>query len=156
MGLVTVAAREGTDLDVSGELATVGVAGASALVAAMMSDGWRGVRDWVARLLGHGQVEAEARHVARLDRDRELLLAAPEGEDRSGEVSASWTVRLQDLADEDQEAGRALLEFVNRWREQSPEAAEKASVVRQSAKASGKARINQVGGSQTVINPGRS
>ncbi|MEU9034618.1 hypothetical protein AB0D45_06845 [Streptomyces sp. NPDC048352] len=143
-------------MDVSGELATVGVAGASALVAAMMSDGWRGVRDWMARLLGHGQAEAEARHVARLDRDREVLLAAPEGEDRSGEVSAAWTVRLQDLADEDQDAGRALLEFVNRWREQNPDAAPKATVVRQSAKAGGKARINQVGGNQTVINPGRS
>ncbi|MGE7389359.1 hypothetical protein ACQKM2_28190 [Streptomyces sp. NPDC004126] len=143
-------------MDVSGELATVGVAGASALVAAMMSDGWRSVRDWMARLLGHGQAEAEARQVARLDRDREMLLAAPAGEDRSGEVSASWTVRLQDLADEDEEAGRELLEFVNRWREQNPEAAQKPTVVRQSAKAGGKARINQVGGNQTVINPGRS
>ncbi|MFI9723783.1 hypothetical protein ACIHFE_29685 [Streptomyces sp. NPDC052396] len=155
MGLVTAAAREGTALDVSAELATIGATGASALVASMTTDGWHGVRDWIAGLLGRGRTEVEARQAARLDRDRELLLAAPEAEDRSRDVMDSWAVRLQDLADDDPEAARELLKFVAQWQAENPEAAQKATVIRQHAKASGKARINQVGGNQTVIKPRR-
>ncbi|WP_202234617.1 hypothetical protein [Actinacidiphila reveromycinica] len=158
MSLVTVADWEGTTLDVSGELATVGMAGASALVASMTADGWRGFRDWIARWLGRGQPQNEARQLARLDADRGLLLAATAGEaaDQAGVVSASWAVRLQDLADEDPEAARELLEFVTRWRVENPESAQRATAIRQNAKASGKARITQVGGNQTIINPGQS
>lgn len=144
-------------MDVPQELATVGAAGAAALVASMVSDGWRGARSWVGRWLGRGRAEDETRQLARLDRDRELLLAAPENEadDRAREMSGAWAVRLQDVADEDEDAARELLDFVKRWQAENPEVAQKATVVRQNAKASGKARINQVGGNQTIFR-GRS
>lgn len=140
-------------MDVSGELATVGVAGASALVASMTVDGWHSCRQWIARWFDREGSGAEVRPLARLDRDRELLLAAPEdeAEERAREVQASWAVRLQDAADEDPHAARELLDFVSRWRAENPEAAQKATVIRQDAKAKGRARVNQVGGNQTIV-----
>ncbi|WP_406426389.1 hypothetical protein [Streptomyces sp. NBC_00147] len=140
-------------MDVSGELATVGVAGASALVAAMAGDGWSGFHSWIGRWFGRGGEDAAARQLARLDRDREALLAAPEdeAEGRAGDFSAAWAVRLQDVADEDPDAGRALLEFVRQWRADHPEAEPRVSVVRQRAEAKGKARITQVGRDQTIV-----
>ncbi|MEU8706033.1 hypothetical protein [Streptomyces sp. NPDC048565] len=145
-------------MDVTGDLTTVGVAGASALVASMTVDGWHGCRQWIAQWFGRGGSGTEARTLTRLDRDRESLLAAPEdeAEDRAREVSASWAVRLQDAADEDPSAAGELLEFVSRWRAEHPEAAQKETVIRQNAKASGKARVNQVGGNQTVFHARRT
>ncbi|MDX2546162.1 hypothetical protein ACOT81_27430 [Streptomyces sp. WI04-05B] len=124
----------------------------------MTTDTWRGVRTWFGGLLGRGRPEAETHHLTRLDRDRDALLAAaPEGEDQlARDLAAAWAVRLQDVADMDQDAGRELLEWVARWRAENPEVERPAAVVRQNAKGSGRSRITQVGGNQTVIRPERS
>ncbi len=145
-------------MDVSGELATVGSTGASALIAAMTTDGWGRVRTWFGRWLGRGQSETETHHLSRLDRDRELLLAtsAEESEEQAGRLAGAWTVRLQDIADMDAQAASELLEFLVRWRAENPESSERAGRVRQQAKASGHSSIVQVGGNQTVIRPERS
>ncbi|MET9070565.1 hypothetical protein [Streptomyces sp. NPDC004232] len=72
------------------------------------------------------------------------------------DLAAAWAVRLQDIADMDEDAGRELLEWVNQWRTENPEAVQRAAVVWQNAKASGRSRITQVGGNQTLIRPERS
>ncbi|MFJ8545134.1 hypothetical protein ACIRFH_24520 [Streptomyces sp. NPDC093586] len=141
-------------LDVSGELATVGTTAASALVVAMTGDGWRGIRDW----FGRDGDRTAARQLGRLDRDRETLLALPEEEReaRAGDLSSAWAVRLQDLADEDPEAGQELLAYLKQWLAENPQAAPEVGAVSQRAKATGKSRITQVGRDQITINPRRS
>lgn len=145
-------------MDVSGELATVGTASALALVTAMTTDAWGGVRTWFGRWFGRGRSEAEAHHLTRLDRDRDRLLAVADAEEGqlAGELAAVWAVRLQDIADVDQDAGQELLEWVTRWRTQNPEAEQRAAAIKQHAKASGRSRITQVGGNQTIIHRERS
>lgn len=145
-------------LDVSGELATVGTAAASALVVTMTGDGWRGFRDWLGRWFGHGDDRGADRQLDRLNRDREALLGLPEEEreDRAADLSTSWAVRLQDAVDEDPEAGRELLAFVKQWRSENPQAVPQVGVVSQRAKAKGKAKVTQVGRDQITVRPERS
>ncbi|MFI1305070.1 MULTISPECIES: hypothetical protein [Streptomyces] len=144
-------------MDMSGELAMVGTTSALALVTAMTTDGWRSVRDRVAQWLGRGRTDGGSALLTRLDGDRELLLATRAGEQEAlaGELASHWGVRLQDLADTDDDTARELLEWVRRWQEQNPQEAQRANVIRQNAKASGRARITQVGGNQTIIRPER-
>ncbi len=148
----------GLILDVSGELTTVGMAAASALVVAMAGDGWSGFRGWLGHWFGRGGEAAAGRQLDRLDRDRSALVAAPEDEraDRADDLSSAWAVRLQDAADEDREAAQELLAYVKQWRSDHPEAAPQLTVVRQRAEAKSNSRVTQVGRDQTVINPGRS
>jgi hypothetical protein len=144
-------------LDVSGELATVGTAAASALAVAMTGDGWSGFRDWLGRWFGRGDDRTASRQLDRLDQDREALLALPEDEqdDRAGDLAAAWAVRLQDVADDTPDAGRELLAYVRQWREENPQAAPQVGVVSQRAKASGKSRVTQVGRDQITYRPER-
>ncbi|WP_159047861.1 hypothetical protein [Streptomyces sp. WM6378] len=130
------------------------MAGASALVTAMTTDGWGGIRSWFGRWFGRGHAEAEEQCLVRLDRDRTALA------DGGGDAAATsatlvnaWAVRLQDLVDMDRTAGEELLEWVRQWQADQPEAARRAAAVNQKAKASGHARITQVGGDQTNIRP---
>ncbi|MBW8796238.1 MAG: hypothetical protein JF597_22330 [Streptomyces sp.] len=86
-----------------------------------------------------------------------LSAAGADGEEQlARELAAAWAVRLQDIADMDQGAGRELLEWVARWRAENPEAARSAAVIKQNTKGSGRSRITQVGGNQTIIRPERS
>ncbi|MFG3430373.1 hypothetical protein [Streptomyces californicus] len=64
-------------------------------------------------------------------------------------------MRLQDQADDDPEAGRELLAFVNEWREQNPQSMPQAAVVSQRAKATGKSTVTQVGRDQITVRPER-
>ncbi|MBU6529585.1 hypothetical protein [Streptomyces mayonensis] len=140
-------------MDVSGELATVGTAAASALVVAMAGDGWRGFRTWLGRWFG----DESDRQLTRLDRDREALLSAPEGEreDQAAGLSAAWAVRLQDEVDEAPEAGRELLAYVKQWQAENAHAAPQVGALSQRAKAKGKSRITQVGRDQITVRPER-
>ncbi|MFD7547883.1 hypothetical protein [Streptomyces sp. NPDC059816] len=144
-------------LDVSGELATVGTAAASALAVAMAGDGWHGFRDWLGRWFGRGGDLATDRQLDRLDRDREALLAVLENErdDRAGDLAAAWAVRLQDAVDEDPEAGRELLAYVKQWRDENPQAVPRVGVVSQQAQTSGRSRVTQVGRDQITVRPER-
>lgn len=139
-------------LDVTGELATVGTAGASALVTAMTTDGWNSVRAWIGRWLGRGHDEIETHQLALLDRDHDRLMATPEdqAQDQTQAIAAAWAVRLQDAADIDQASAQELLDWVHRWLTENPHQSQSFRQIRQSAKASGHARITQVGGNQTI------
>jgi hypothetical protein len=124
------------------------MSGATALVVAMTNDGWSAARSWVGRWLSRGRPQEEGHSLARLDRDRKLLLSAPV-DDQATEAErlvTAWAVRLQDVAEIDQNAALELVEWVTR--RQSANLG-KEQGVRQKAKASGHAQITQVGGNQT-------
>jgi hypothetical protein len=70
---------------------------AAALVQAMVTDGWEGVRHKVARLFGRGQPDAVIER--RLDATRDQLTAAAPG-DRAAlqaALAAQWETRFADL-----------------------------------------------------------
>jgi hypothetical protein len=70
---------------------------AAALVQAMVTDGWEGVRHKVARLFGRGQPDAAIER--RLDATRDQLTAAAQGdlETVQADLAAQWQTRFADL-----------------------------------------------------------
>jgi hypothetical protein len=70
---------------------------AAALVQAMVTDGWEGVRHKVARLFGRGQPDAAIER--RLDATRDQLTAATPGdlEKVRAALAAQWETRFADL-----------------------------------------------------------
>jgi hypothetical protein len=70
---------------------------AAALVQAMVTDGWEGVRHKVARLFGRGQPDAAIER--RLDTTRDQLSAATSGdrEQVRAALTAQWETRFADL-----------------------------------------------------------
>ena len=136
----------------------MGMAGATALVTAMTTDGWSAVRAWIGRWLGRGHAQEESHHLVRLDRDRELLLAASGSEqaDEAQQLVTAWAVRFQDVAEIGQDAALELVQWLAQWQAENPVESGKESGVRQKAKASGRARITQIGGSQIILPPRRS
>jgi hypothetical protein len=70
---------------------------ATALVQAMVTDGWEGVRHKVARLFGCGQPDAAIER--RLDATRDQLTAATPGEVETvrAALAAQWETRFADL-----------------------------------------------------------
>lgn len=133
----------------------MGIAGASALVIAMANDGWSSARSWIGHWLGRGRGQEESHSLALLDRDRQLLLVASDDDqaDEAQRLVATWGVRLQDIADMDQDAAVELMQWVSRWQAENQG---KQPGVRQKAKASGRARITQIGGNQTNLSRGQS
>jgi hypothetical protein len=77
-------------------VALVGMA-AAALVQAMVTDGWEGVRHKVARLFGRGQPDVAIER--RLDATRAQLTAATPGdlEQVQAALAAQWETRFADL-----------------------------------------------------------
>src|SRR5690349_3273630 len=89
------------------ELMTLASNAASALVGAMVKDGWEALRAGVARLLGRGDERAEQLALESLDEDAAALTSETERD-----VTAAWTGRLRDLLRARPEAAdelRALL-----------------------------------------------
>jgi hypothetical protein len=84
---------------------------AAALVQAMVTDGWEGVRHKVVRLFGRGQPDVAIER--RLDATRYQLTAASPGEVATVQaaLAAQWEIRFADLlADHpDAEAGLTAL-----------------------------------------------
>ncbi len=70
---------------------------AAALVQAMVTDGWEGVRHKVARLFGRGQPDVTIER--RLDATRDQLTAATPGdlETVQAALAAQWQTRFADL-----------------------------------------------------------
>jgi hypothetical protein len=86
---------------------------AGALVQAVVTDGWEGVRHNVARLFGRGQ--PDGRIERRLDAAHEQLTAAAPGEelDRVKAVLAGqWETRFADLLADYPDAGADLADLV--------------------------------------------
>jgi hypothetical protein len=146
----------GVAVDVSSDLATVSAIASRALVTAMMTDSWERTREWFGRWLSRGHAESEQIHLERLDRDREAVRSAtPESrEERVGAVQARWAGRLEDLAELDPEAAELLVELTQQWMAEHPEDTGLGAQVRQEAKASGHARIIQVGRDQNITRKG--
>jgi hypothetical protein len=91
------------------------VAGANALVNAMVTDGWEGVRKKIAKLFGRGDKERTDDALGRLDRTH-AELAQLSGEKlelaRQQQVLA-WQTRLGDLLDKYPDAKDELSQIVS-------------------------------------------
>jgi hypothetical protein len=83
-------------------LAALASAGATALVSAMVTDGWESVRGRFARLLGRGDARLVQDAVKRLEASRALLAgqAGPELERGRAEQEVAWRIRLADLLED--------------------------------------------------------
>jgi hypothetical protein len=87
------------------------------LVTAMAEDGWQALKAGVARLLGRGDPEEEARQEARLERSREDVvgLSGTELEQARERQSTAWRTRFEDLLEDSPDAAdqlRDLVEFL--------------------------------------------
>lgn len=81
------------------EMAALASSGGTALVTAMVTDGWEGVRARFARLLGRGDAEESETAAARLERSRGKLAASSgtELEHVRANEEIAWRTRLEDL-----------------------------------------------------------
>jgi hypothetical protein len=95
-------------------LAALASTGSTALVTAMVTDGWEGVRSRFARLLGRGNAKETEAAAARLEQSRAGLagLAGPGLERAQGEQEIAWRTRLADLLERDPGAAGELRALV--------------------------------------------
>lgn len=126
-------------------LATAG----AALVTAMVTDGWEGVRKKVAQWFGRGKQNDTDRALTELDQSRAALTAATGAElDRARmEQEIIWRTRMGDLASRDESAAAELPGLV---RELQALTATAVGHIEQHATASGNAQQAVLGqGTQT-------
>jgi len=85
---------------------------AAALVQAMVTDGWEGVRHKVARLFGRGQPDVAIER--RLDATRDQLTAVAPGEVETVQaaLAAQWETRFADLLADHPDAEAELAALV--------------------------------------------
>ncbi len=120
-------------------LAALASTGGSALVSAMVTDGWEGARARFARLLGRGDTKQAEAVAAQLEQSR-AVLAGLSGPDlvraRAGQEIV-WRTRMGDLLEQDPAAERELQALVAEVR---AEVASSAWLVEQHAAAFGQAQ----------------
>jgi hypothetical protein len=77
--------------------------GGTALVTAMVTDGWEGTRARFARLLGRGNAKQTEAAAERLEHSREVLVAlsGPDLAQAQAEQEIAWRTRLGDLLEQD-------------------------------------------------------
>lgn len=94
--------------------AELAAAGGTALVTAMVADGWEGVKARFARLLGRGDAKEVEGAAARLEECRALLamLAGAELERARAEQELAWRTRLGDLLERQPDGERELRSLV--------------------------------------------
>ncbi len=94
--------------------AELAAAGGTALVTAMVTDGWESFKDRFARLLGRGDAKAVDRATARLEESQALLaaLAGAELQRVRAEQGLAWRIRLGDLLDEQPDGEHELRSLV--------------------------------------------
>jgi hypothetical protein len=87
-------------------LAALASAGGTALVSAMVTDGWESVKERFARLLGRGNPQAVKDVAARLEASHALLKgqSGPALERARTEQEIAWRTRLADLLEDHPEA----------------------------------------------------
>jgi hypothetical protein len=91
-------------------LAALASTGATALVTAMVTDGWEGTRARFARLLGRGDDRQTEALEERLEHSR-AVLAAVSGPDLTraqAEQEIAWRTRLSDLLEQNPDAEHEL------------------------------------------------
>jgi hypothetical protein len=88
--------------------------GGTALVTAMVTDGWEGVRARFARLFGRGDAKQAEAAAARLDQSRAVLagLSGPDLERALAEQQAIWRASLGDLLEQDPAAEQEVRALV--------------------------------------------
>jgi hypothetical protein len=122
--------------------ATILATAATALVTAMTTDGWEGVRKKVAQWFGRGKQDGTDRALAELDQSRAALTDATRTEQE-----IIWRTRMGDLASRD---GAAAAELPALVRELQALTATVAGHIEQHATASGNAQQAVLGqGTQT-------
>jgi hypothetical protein len=93
-------------------VAELAVMAANALVQALVTDGWEGVRHRVARLFGRGEPDLATER--RLDATRDQLRGAPEAElvQVQADLAAQWRTRFADLMADYPDAEAELADLV--------------------------------------------
>jgi hypothetical protein len=99
-------------------LAVLASTGGTALVTAMVTDGWEGLRGRFARLLGRGDARQTEAAAAALEQSRALLAGVPEPglEVARAEQERVWQARLEELLEHDPGAERQLRALVGEVR----------------------------------------
>jgi hypothetical protein len=128
-------------------------AGATAIVAAMVTDAWQQMRMSIAAVLGRGAPERVSAEEAELEASREQILQA--GDDERDEVTrdqlAQWRGSLRRLMATDPDAADDLQALVDSLRDELPaeEVGEQARVI-QNARADRGSTVVQAGRDVTV------
>jgi hypothetical protein len=104
-------------------LAALASTGGTALITAMVTDGWEGVRTRFARLLGRGDTAETETVAARLEQSKALLatLSGGELERARAEQAIAWRTRLEDLLEHDPAAAGTLRTLVAEIKAQAVE-----------------------------------
>jgi hypothetical protein len=91
------------------------VAGATALVNAMVTDGWEGVRKKIAALFGRGDQKQTEAVQGRLDQSQAELakLSGDELAKAQQQLANKWQTRFQDLLDDHPDAEQDLRAILN-------------------------------------------
>jgi hypothetical protein len=95
-------------------LAALAAAGGTALVNAMVTDGWESVRKRFARLLGRGDSTGTAAADARLEKSRRMLTGLSSADLAKAQVeqAVAWRTRLSDLLEDHPEVEDNLRNLV--------------------------------------------
>jgi hypothetical protein len=95
-------------------VAALAAAGGTALVNAMVADGWQGVRTRFARLLGRGNHKDTETAAMRLEKSREMLtgLSGTDLEKAQAQQAVTWQTRLGDLLEDHPEVEGELRSLV--------------------------------------------
>ena len=94
--------------------AELAAAGGTALVTAMVTDGWEGIKARFARLLGRGDAKETEGAVTRLEECRAMLgvLAGAELQRARAEQELAWRLRLGDLLERQPDRASELRSLV--------------------------------------------
>ena len=110
------------------DVAALAALAGNALVQAVVTDGWEGVRRRVARFFGRGQPDPKAEQ--KIDATRAQLAAAAPDElaQAQADLARDWAVRFKDLLAEDPAAAAELATLVEEIRASLPMAVSDHSV----------------------------
>ncbi len=95
-------------------LALLAASGGTALVNAMVTDGWEGVRKKFARLLGRGDEKETEAAARRLEKSHAIVsgLSGADLENAQAEQAIAWRTRLSDLLESHPDAEGELRQLV--------------------------------------------
>lgn len=95
-------------------LAALASTSSAALVTAMVTDGWEGLRNRIARLLGRGDAKNTNLATARLEQSRARLVSSSGAEldQVRAEQEIGWRTQLEDLLEHDPGAAQELRDLL--------------------------------------------